>query len=249
MIIDAHAHLGHDYVFDEEITEEELITQYRKDHVDGAIIQPFISRPYIEETKAYHNRIAEFCDAGKGLFYGMASINPHFKDEEVYDELKRCVKELGFVGVKITPIAHAVNPASKDGMKIFHMARELKITVMVHTGSGAPFSDPMMILPAAKQFPDVKIVIAHAGTDLLKSEAVFLTKTYDQIYIEPSWLGISATKAVIESCGVNKVMFSSDHPHNVPMELLKYRNLISDSEDLERVLSGTVIEAFELKTK
>lgn len=44
---------------------------------------------------------------GKGLFYGMASINPHFKDEEVYDELKRCVKELGFVGVKITPIAHA----------------------------------------------------------------------------------------------------------------------------------------------
>ena len=33
MIIDAHAHLGHDYVFDEEITEEELITQYRKDHV------------------------------------------------------------------------------------------------------------------------------------------------------------------------------------------------------------------------
>ena len=157
MIIDAHAHLGHDYVFDEEITEEELITQYRKDHVDGAIIQPFISRPYIEETKAYHNRIAEFCDAGKGLFYGMASINPHFKDEEVYDELKRCVKELGFVGVKITPIAHAVNPASKDGMKIFDMARELKITVMVHTGSGAPFSDPMMILPAAKQFPDVKM--------------------------------------------------------------------------------------------
>ena len=147
------------------------------------------------------------------------------------------------------PIAHAVNPASKDGMKIFDMARELKITVMVHTGSGAPFSDPMMILPAAKQFPDVKIVIAHAGTDLLKSEAVFLTKTYDQIYIEPSWLGISATKAVIESCGVNKVMFSSDHPRNVPMELLKYRNLISDSEDLERVLSGTVIEAFELKTK
>ena len=35
MIIDAHAHLGHDYVFDEEITEEELITQYRKDQVDG----------------------------------------------------------------------------------------------------------------------------------------------------------------------------------------------------------------------
>ena len=57
MIIDAHAHLGHDYVFDEEITEEELITQYRKDHVDGAIIQPFISRPYIEETKAYNSRI------------------------------------------------------------------------------------------------------------------------------------------------------------------------------------------------
>lgn len=248
-IIDSHAHLGIDYVFDEEITEQNLLDEYKANGVDGAIIQPFICRPYIEDTKRYHDRIAKFCRESGGDFYGMASINPHFKDEEYWDELERCVKELGFVGVKITPIAHAVNPASKDGMKVFEMAGKLRIPVMVHTGSGAPFADPMALLPAVKAFPNIKIVIAHAGTDLLVRQAIYLTSEFENVFIEPSWLGISSTKNVIQQVGVNKVMFSSDHPGNVSMELLKYRKLLNDAKDLECVLAGTVSKVFNLKPK
>ena len=155
MIIDAHAHLGYDYVFDEENMETDLIEVYKQENINGAIIQPFICRPYLEDTKQYHNKIFSFCKKEKGLYYGMASINPHFKDEEVWDELERCVKKLKFVAVKITPIAHAVNPSSSDGMKMFDMASQMGISVMVHTGSGAPFSDPMMVLPAIKKYPDL----------------------------------------------------------------------------------------------
>ena len=42
MIIDLHAHLGEDVVFDEEQTEEELITAYQENHVGGAIVQPYL---------------------------------------------------------------------------------------------------------------------------------------------------------------------------------------------------------------
>ena len=40
-IIDVHAHLGYDYVFDEESTEENLLYYYDRYGVTGAIVQPF----------------------------------------------------------------------------------------------------------------------------------------------------------------------------------------------------------------
>ena len=39
MIIDVHGHLGEDVVFDEQQTEEQLLDAYKKNGVDGAIIQ------------------------------------------------------------------------------------------------------------------------------------------------------------------------------------------------------------------
>ena len=68
MIINAHAHLGYDTVFDEEATEEELLEYYNEYQVNGAVVQPFISRPYLEDTREIHNRIKRFCDNHPGRF-------------------------------------------------------------------------------------------------------------------------------------------------------------------------------------
>ncbi len=247
MIIDSHAHLGHDYVFDEEATEEGLLYYYEKFDIDGAVIQPFINRPYISDTVRSHDRIYEFCKSSSKHFWGMASINPHFSPEDYEIEAKRCVNELGFVGLKITPIAHAVHPSSKDGLHVFEIAGELKVPVMVHTGAGAPFSDPISLLPAVKSFPDVKIILAHGGSDAFFQQALFLAESFDHVYVEPSWLSILNTRKLLKVIGASKVMFSSDHGINAGMELTKYRTLLEDEVQLERVLSGTAIEVFNLK--
>jgi|BioPla2DNA2_1021312.scaffolds.fasta_scaffold142915_1 hypothetical protein len=42
----------------------------------------------------------------------------------------------------------------------------LGVPVMVHTGSGAPFADPISLIGILKYFKDMKIVLAHAGSDL-----------------------------------------------------------------------------------
>ena len=88
MIIDAHSHLGKDVIFDCEHTEEYLVEKNRKYGISGGIVQPFVGRPYIEETKEYHNRIFRFCQEHKN-YWGMASINPHFRHEEYYEEATR----------------------------------------------------------------------------------------------------------------------------------------------------------------
>ena len=71
MIIDLHAHLGEDVVFDEEQTEEELITAYQENHVGGAIVQPYLPRIYMEDHRQIHDRIHRLCQESKEVkFWG-----------------------------------------------------------------------------------------------------------------------------------------------------------------------------------
>ncbi len=245
MIIDAHAHLGCDVVFDEASTAEELLSWGARFGVTASIVQPFVPRPYIEDTRGVHDEIAALAKSPPGRFYGMASIDPHLRPEEYEAEAARCVKTLGFVGMKITPIAHAVNPGSKDGRHAFETARALDVPMMVHTGSGAPFADPAQLFQVARDFRDMRIVLAHAGTDLLFAQALWLAKENDNVWLEPSWLSILNVRRALNALGPEKLMFSSDHAVNIPVELAKYQTLL-EGDALDRVLSGTAIEVFRL---
>lgn len=55
-VFDAHAHLGADVVFDVEVDEARLLEVYAANGVDGALVQPFLPRPYLEETRNIHDR-------------------------------------------------------------------------------------------------------------------------------------------------------------------------------------------------
>ena len=248
-IIDAHAHLGHDTVFDEDSSEEELLHWHKRCSIAGAVVQPFIPRPYVEDTMAIHDRIAALSRSYPGRFFGMASINPHLRREDYDREAVRCVRELGFVGIKLTPIAHAAHPASADGRHVFETAEALGVPVMVHTGAGIPFSDPASLESVAASFRKAPIILAHAGTDLFFSQALSLALRYEHVYLEPSWLGILNLRKALNTVGASKIMFSSDHAINIPVELAKYTTLLEPGKALDRVLSGTAVEVFGLSNK
>lgn len=249
LILDAHAHLGHDVVFDETSTEEEMLEWHERCRISGAVIQPFVPRPYMEDTKAIHDRIAALCRTYPGRYFGMASINPHVRPEAYEKEAARCVNELGFVAIKLTPIAHAAHPATKDGLHVFEVAQALNVPVMVHTGAGIPFSDPAALETAVERFLKVPIILAHAGTDLFFTQALSLARRFDHVYLEPSWLSILNVRKALATIGPEKIMFSSDHAVNIPVELVKYQTLLPQGEGLQRVLSGTAAEVFGLKER
>lgn len=181
--------MGKDVVFGHVITEENLLDGYKDTIVQGAIVQPSLPRFSLKANKEIHDRIFEFSKCDKMKIWGMASIYPHFTQEEYREEAIRCVKELGFVGLKLTPIGHACDPESEDGMYAFSVAAELGVPMMVHTGSGIPFSSPMHILKAAKEYPELKIVVAHSFIGVLMcNQSLFdeygleIPKTMDDLY-------------------------------------------------------------------
>lgn len=246
MIIDIHAHLGEDCVFDESQNEEQLLAAYNTCKVDKAIIQPFVCRPYIEDTRAIHDRIHRMALNNPGRIYGLASINPHFRPEEYEIEAARCIRDLGFVGFKITTIGHAIHPSSKDGLHVFEVAQALNVPVMIHTGIGMPFADPASAWRAIEAFPHVITILAHAGSNLMQEQAIMLAKKYDNVYLEPSWMPGVCIASMVKEIGADRVLFSSDQCNNLAVAIETFRLSIPDKKDLEMVMSGTARRLFGL---
>lgn len=246
MIIDAHAHLGEDVVFDVTITEAEFLEYYERYGVDGAIIQPLICRPYPEDTRAAHDQVHRFVQKRERRWWGMASINPHFRPADYEAEATRCMRELGFVGIKISCIAHGCHPSSKNALHVFEVCRGLGVPLMIHTGAGVPFSDPMSVAKALESFPDVRVVLAHAGSEMHHQQATYLARKFDNVYLEPSWVGTAGVLGMIQQLGCGKLMFSSDGLHQIPVELAKYRSVIPDPASLEKVLYKNAADVYRL---
>lgn len=244
MIIDVHSHLGYDLVFDELITEEDLVHAYDANRVDVGIVQPLIVEPTHEPQMKIHDDVYGLTQKYPGRFYGMASLNPHCGKEFYWAEIKRCVKDLGFVGIKITPIGHAVNPMSRDGCMAFDAAREFKVPLMIHTGAGIPFALPSLIQPVAKQYKDVQVVVAHSGGGIAASEALIVARECENVYLETSWTAPHVCKAFVKALGASRIMFASDMFDNQVVEVHKWRTLGIPEADLEWVMWKTAAEVY-----
>lgn len=243
-IVDAHAHLGPCRVFNLLVTEEELIKSMDDNGIDISIVQPFPGAP---DPVKIHDEIARLRDKYPGRIFGIASINPHQDESFVRRELARCIKELGFVGIKCHTIGHALIPGAEDAAVIFETAKEFKVPVMVHTAaSGMPFSLPTQIIPMALQYPDIPIILAHAGACVLTSEAIILASQYQNLYLETSWVMTPDVKGAIDAVGADRVMMGSDLPVNLPVELAKYKSISISNQQRELALGATAIKVFNL---
>lgn len=117
---------------------------------------------------------------------------------------------------------------------------------MIHTGAGIPFSDPMSVAKALVLFPKVTVVLAHAGSEMHNQQAIYLAENFANVYLESSWVGVIGVGNMLRRVGADKILFSSDNIYQIPVELAKYRSLIADPGDLEKVLFRNLVELYRL---
>lgn len=245
MIIDVHAHLGIDRTFDEVFTEEEQWEKIKQFSVNFTILQPGTVHT-LDEVKEQHNTIAALCRKHPDRFAGMANPNPHLKDADYENEIRRCVEELGFVGIKIHPFAHGVNPTGRDGLKVFELARQLKVPVMIHTGTGMPFASPANAITVAQKFPDLQIVMAHCGMMIHSNEAYIALKNCENLYADLSWTIGAVIREWVHELGAQRFMFATDLASNCGPELTKIRNSGLTAGEQDRILSKSALQVFKL---
>jgi len=245
MIIDAHAHLGYDYAFEEDSTLEDLLAGIEKNRIDVTIVQPgtvFDLRTVAKQ----HNAIAALARKMPSRIFGMANPNPHLPSSKYNKEIERCIEDLGFVGVKLHPLGHAVNPCQPAGKKVFEAARKLEIPVMVHTGTGIPWALPSTLIEVAMDYPDLDIILAHSGSAIFRNEAALAARLCPRIYLETSWMPTTAIHSFVKTLGADRIMFGSDVAKNVATELEKFRSIGLTEEELKWCLGGTAAKVFKL---
>lgn len=218
-IFDTHTHLGVGLHHGRRITVEDLLREMDDFGVDRSLVIPF---PVVEDYRATHDEIAHAVQAHPDRFVGAACLYPYLRREEFRTEVKRCVEELGFRAIKLQPQYHALNPLWPTSEFFFATAQEYNLPIVVHTGSGIPYSLPSLYIVPARQFPDLKIILGHCGGGgLLLAEAIVAAQVCPNIYLELSSLMPHHIAEVLQHVPSTRLMIGSDLPESLTTELSK----------------------------
>ena len=154
-----------------------------------------------------------------------AGIDPRRGPSGV-DELKRCVEEMGFTGLKLWTVA-GFAPDDISYYPLYETAARLGVNVLVHTGLGPSDTylwscQPIRVDRMAVDFREVNFIMAHAGNPWF-DEALAVALKNPNVYLDlsalqpmalnfPFGLAQLLSQAKLMHMGVNKVLFGSDWP-------------------------------------
>lgn len=190
--------------------------------------------------------VAEFC-ADQERLIPFCSINP-FLEARPAQALERCVRELGFRGLKLMPGYQGFSANEAFVYPLYAKAVDLGIPVLVHTGSSVfqgfrlRHANPLDLDDVAVDFPELTIVMAHSGRGLWYDEAFFLARRHENLYMEVSGLPPQRLLHYFPDLErlADKVIFGSDWPGAPPIgeNIVMIRQLPLREETKEKILGG-----------
>lgn len=240
-VFDTHTHIGTARHSGRVYTAEQMLRNMDRHGVERSLLIPF---PVVDDYRAQHDEIGAAVRQWPDRFAGAACLYPFVRESEFRDEVKRCAETFGFRALKLQPMYQPLNPVSARSDFFFAAAQENGMAVVAHTGSGVPFSLPSLYIAAARRFPELPIVLGHAGGPLLMLECVVAADVCPNIFIEISSLMPNHVADLLAHVPASRVMAGSDLPECVETEIGKVFALEMSDEDRRAVLWDTGARLF-----
>lgn len=240
-IFDTHTHMGAARHSGRSATAEELLHVMDEFGVDRAVAIPY---PVVEDYKGQHDLIGRAVKKYPDRFMGAACLDPYQAEAVFRDEVRRCRELYGFCALKLQPQYHGLNPMLDRSNFFFETALENSMAVIVHTGSGLPFSLPTLCMVPARKYPDLTMVLAHCGGGIFVHEAIVAASFCPNIVLEMSTLMPHQVNEVLASVPADRLMIGSDLPENTGVEIGKILTLNISSDEKRSILHGTARRVF-----
>lgn len=167
-----------------------------------------------------NDEVAGFVAQYPTRLHGIASVDL-YRPMTAVRELRRCVNELGFKGLRIIPWLWGLPPDDRRYYPLYAECVELGVPFCTQIGHTGPLlsSEPGRPIPylenVALDFPELKIVGGHVGSPWV-NEALSLAHKFENFYIDTSAYKLSRLpNELIEYMrrgGAKKVMFGSNYP-------------------------------------
>ncbi len=251
MIIDVHTHLS---------TSDQWGPQFRRaieeTYEPGALdIHVTPARHWDEERRADrvivfginsiamemstpNDDIAAYVQQHPEKLIGFMSIDPNQPD--ALDELERGVSELGLRGIKMSPVYQHYHPSDPKAARVHARAEELGLTILTHSAyqgmANTPmeWASPLLYDPVAREFPDLKIILAHIGLPWF-ADAMVVTRKHSNVFTDVSglhskpWWLYQALALFLEAGSLEKVLFGSDMPFSSIDGTINALNHVNDT--------------------
>lgn len=240
-VYDTHTHLGVSRHSGRGCTAGQMLASMDSHGIDRSVAIPF---PVVEDYRAAHDEIAQALRAHPDRLTGAACLYPFIAEQEFRDEVRRCAEELGFRALKFQPQYQALNPISPRSDFLFETALRHRLPLICHTGAGAPYALPSLLIMPARKFPELPIIIGHAGGSVYYGEAIVAATVCPNIYIELSSLMPHHIAEVLAHVPANRLMIGSDLPDSVETEISKILAMDIPAEARQDILWNTAHRLF-----
>jgi predicted TIM-barrel fold metal-dependent hydrolase len=125
-------------------------------------------------------------------FRMLANLNPHYH-HPIPDELERQLA-FGATGLKLHPVHGGFTPNDRRLYLAYEICRERGLPVVFHCGTstfpGATnrYANPEFIEDVVRDFPGLKVVLAHGGRGWWYDAAAFMASMREDVWVEVSGL-------------------------------------------------------------
>jgi hypothetical protein len=233
--IDAHNHLGGPDKGDgKSQTPEELLAS-----MDGLGIEKAVVFPFNEEAPGIsfshcNDYIAAAVKAHPDRLIGFCRLDPNFGEKAVM-ELERSARMLGLVGVKLHPTSQNFTLENPWLSEILAVAGEMGMTVVFDTGK--MMSPPSGIARLAREYPNLKIIMAHIN---LLDESIAAAKAAPNIYLGTTgYFNLDKLAQAVREVGAHRFISGSDSPYiKMEKEVDKIREIPGISPGEVQKISG-----------
>lgn len=202
-----------------------------------------------------NDEVAALVRAHPDRFAGLAAVNLA-RPMDAVRELRRCVHELGFVGLRVVPWLWNLPPNDRRYYPLYAECVELGVPFCTQAGHTGPLrpSEPGRPIPyldeVALDFPELTIVAGHIGYPWT-AEMVALATKYPNVYIDTS--AYTARRyppelvAYLRGHGRRKVMFGTNYPMIPPAKCLAHLDALDLDDETRRLfLHENAARAFRL---
>lgn len=252
MIIDADCHIIPSKA-GWGIQAEELIRRMDASGVDKALT--WLQPTYFPDVDAGNALVYDAAVKYPGRVLGFGWADPHFGLGAAKDQIKRCVEEYGFYGVKLNGAQNRFYIDSETmALPLIEEIAKTGTIMAFHIGTDAyEATHPYRLAKIARDFPETQILAVHMGGVAyhdLSDACIEAAQECPNITLIGSGVRAVNILKAIKILGAERVCFGSDTPFALMhVELAMFEALLKHEvtgAERDLILGGNIARLFNI---
>jgi hypothetical protein len=205
--VDAHTHIGSNDPDGFSCTRQQLVGALER--IDARAFVFPMHEP--EGYRAANDMVIDEAAASDGRLFAFCRLDPH--SEDPLAEAERAL-DRGARGIKLHPRAERFALDHPGLERVFALADERRLPVLVHAGRGIPALGRHALEVTARH-PGLRLILAHAGISDLSwiwREA----PEHPNLFFDTSWWAPADVQALIALVPPGQILMASDAPYGSP---------------------------------